>query len=150
MILRRGGGIRRIERIAADVSDLIGGGDATLVIDESGFSKKGVKSAGVARQWKARLGKVDNCQVGVFAALTDGIQSALVDKLHAIDDLGKRYVADVRCNQRVYTEEPQLRLPEPKRAKGRQAGVSALLSACLRTHIREPSEIIPRAQVIRC
>jgi SRSO17 transposase len=36
------------------------------VIDESGFSKKGTKSAGVARQHNGRLGKEDNCQVGVF------------------------------------------------------------------------------------
>jgi SRSO17 transposase len=36
------------------------------VIDESGFSKKGAKSAGVARQHNGRLGKEDNCQVGVF------------------------------------------------------------------------------------
>jgi SRSO17 transposase len=36
------------------------------VIDESGFSKKGAKSAGVARQHNGRLGKEDNCQVGVY------------------------------------------------------------------------------------
>jgi len=37
-----------------------------LVIDESGFVKKGVKSAGVARQYCGRVGKVANCQVGVY------------------------------------------------------------------------------------
>jgi SRSO17 transposase len=36
------------------------------VVDESGFSKKGDHSAGVARQHNGRLGKEDNCQVGVF------------------------------------------------------------------------------------
>ncbi len=36
------------------------------VIDESGFVKKGEESAGVARQYCGRLGKVENCQVGVF------------------------------------------------------------------------------------
>jgi SRSO17 transposase len=36
------------------------------VVDESGFAKKGTKSAGVARQHNGRLGKQDNCQVGVF------------------------------------------------------------------------------------
>ena len=40
-----------------------------LLIDESAFAKKGDKSAGVARQYNGRLGKVDNSQVGVFAAL---------------------------------------------------------------------------------
>jgi SRSO17 transposase len=36
------------------------------VVDESAFAKKGTKSAGVARQYNGRLGKEDNCQVGVF------------------------------------------------------------------------------------
>lgn len=42
--------------------------DAVLVLDASGFPKKGTASCGVARQWCGRLGKLDNCQVGVFAA----------------------------------------------------------------------------------
>lgn len=41
-----------------------------LLIDESAFAKKGDKSAGVSRQYNGRLGKVDNCQVGVFAAMS--------------------------------------------------------------------------------
>ena len=44
----------------------IGHADAVLVLDSSGFVKKGTASCGVARQWCGRLGKVDNCQVGVF------------------------------------------------------------------------------------
>lgn len=44
--------------------------DNALLIDESGFTKKGVKSVGVSRQWNGRLGKVDNCQVGVFGVLS--------------------------------------------------------------------------------
>ena len=39
-----------------------------VVIDPSGFPKKGTESCGVARQWCGRLGKVDNCQIGVFLA----------------------------------------------------------------------------------
>ncbi len=39
---------------------------AVLVIDETGFLKKGVKSAGVARQYTGTAGGVENCQVGVF------------------------------------------------------------------------------------
>ena len=58
------------EAIARDVDALLGGPSSVLLIDESGFSKKGEASAGVARQWNGRLGKVDNCQVGVFAALS--------------------------------------------------------------------------------
>ena len=39
-----------------------------MVIDPSAFPKKGTESCGVGRQWCGRLGKVDNCQVGVFLA----------------------------------------------------------------------------------
>jgi len=43
--------------------------DTMLAIDESGFTKKGNCSAAVARQYNGRMGKVDNCQVGVFTRL---------------------------------------------------------------------------------
>ncbi len=42
--------------------------EAVFVLDPSGFPKKGTASCGVARQWCGRLGKVENCQVGVFLA----------------------------------------------------------------------------------
>ena len=67
------------ERVAKEVDALVGGVDAMLLLDESGFAKKGNKSVGVARQWNGRLGKVDNSQVGVFAALSDGRRASLVD-----------------------------------------------------------------------
>ncbi len=48
--------------------------------DESGFAKKGVESCGVARQWYGRLGKVENCQVGVFLAYAADAGSAPLDR----------------------------------------------------------------------
>ena len=51
----------------------------SLVIDESAFAKKGDLSAGVGRQWNGRLGKTDNSQVGVFAAVVRDRVAALVD-----------------------------------------------------------------------
>jgi SRSO17 transposase len=51
-----------------DVAEEIGDPDGVLVVDGSGFPKKGTESCGVARQWCGRLGKLDNCQVGVFVA----------------------------------------------------------------------------------
>jgi len=48
--------------VAAELADP----EAVLVVDSSGFPKKGSASCGVARQWCGRLGKKDNCQVGVF------------------------------------------------------------------------------------
>jgi SRSO17 transposase len=50
------------------VAQTLGNADAVLVLDPSGFPKKGTASCGVARQWCGRLGKIDNCQVGVFLA----------------------------------------------------------------------------------
>ena len=76
-----------MNRIALDVSAILGGPDSALILDESAFSKKGTKSAGVARQYNGRLGKVDNCQVGVFASLTDGKSSSVVDAhLHLTEE----------------------------------------------------------------
>src|SRR5215831_3584067 len=49
------------------------------VIDESAFTKKGAHSAGVARQHNGRLGKEDNCQVGVFLIGVAPAGSALLD-----------------------------------------------------------------------
>jgi SRSO17 transposase len=68
-----------VRRIGREVSAMIGGPESALIIDESGFGKKGTKSVGVSRQWNGRLGKQDNCQVGVFAALSDGRNSSLTN-----------------------------------------------------------------------
>lgn len=53
--------------------------DLQLIIDESGFAKKGKKSEGVARQYNGSAGKIDNCQVGVFAALNAGSLTNLIN-----------------------------------------------------------------------
>ena len=59
-----------LQQIGWDTSDLLGEHpDNFLLVDETACTKKGKKSVGVARQWNGRLGKVDNCQVGVFTAL---------------------------------------------------------------------------------
>lgn len=58
----------------------MGDRDGAIIFDESGFVKKGNDSIGVARQYCGTIGKVDNCQVGVFAAYTSAHGYALVDK----------------------------------------------------------------------
>jgi SRSO17 transposase len=53
---------------------------AILILDPSAFPKKGTESCGVARQWCGRLGKIDNCQVGVFLAYSTTRATVLVDR----------------------------------------------------------------------
>src|SRR4051794_14872989 len=48
--------------------EVLGHPDAILILDPSAFPKTGTESCGVARQWCGRLGKQDNCQLGVFLA----------------------------------------------------------------------------------
>ena len=70
-----------LDQVALEADRWLGGtADSCLLIDESGFAKKGKHSVGVARQWCGRQGKVDNCQVGVFAALGKGHLSTLIDE----------------------------------------------------------------------
>ncbi len=47
----------------------IGDPDGVLIVDETGFLKKGTKSAGVARQYSGTAGRIENSQIGVFMAL---------------------------------------------------------------------------------
>ena len=65
---------------AKEADDRLGGRpESLLVIDESAIGKKGDSSVGVARQYNGRMGKQDNCQVGVFAVLNCGAHSAMID-----------------------------------------------------------------------
>jgi SRSO17 transposase len=57
----------------------LGEPDAVLVFDPSAFPKHGAASVGVQRQWCGRLGKVENCQVGVYLAYVTRADHALVD-----------------------------------------------------------------------
>jgi SRSO17 transposase len=54
--------------------------DAVLVIDETGFLKKGRKSAGVARQYSGTAGRVENCQIGVFLAYAAAAGRTFLDR----------------------------------------------------------------------
>ena len=52
--------------LQAYVVQHLGDAEAVMVLDETGFLKKGSKSAGVARQYSGTAGRIENCQVGVF------------------------------------------------------------------------------------
>jgi SRSO17 transposase len=56
------------------------GPDGVLIIDEIGFIKKGVRSAGVARQYTGTTGKIDSCQIGVFLAYATDTGRTLIDR----------------------------------------------------------------------
>ena len=90
-----GGTIRGLQRFISDVrwdeeqmrwnyhqlvAEEMGDPDGVLMFDETGFVKKGKDSVGVARQYCGTLGKVENCQVGVFAGYASRHGYALVDK----------------------------------------------------------------------
>lgn len=68
-----------ITELVRQVAVELGRSDAVLVFDPSAFPKKGSESVGVQRQWCGRLGKVDNCQVGVYLAYASAEEHALVD-----------------------------------------------------------------------
>lgn len=65
--------------LVRQVAEDLGEPDGVIVFDPSAFAKKGTKSVGVARQWCGRLGKLDNCQVGVFMAYVTRKGHALVN-----------------------------------------------------------------------
>ena len=67
--------------LRAHVAAAIGDVGGVLIPDETGFLKKGTKSAGVARQYSGTAGRIENCQVGVFLAYAvPGAGRALIDR----------------------------------------------------------------------
>jgi SRSO17 transposase len=62
------------------VIDRIGDENGILIVDETGFLKKGDKSAGVARQYSGTAGRVENCQIGVFLAYRSDRGTAFIDR----------------------------------------------------------------------
>ncbi|MFI2478455.1 transposase, partial [Nocardia xishanensis] len=62
------------------VSEALACPDGVLVPDETGFVKKGVKSAGVQRQYSGTAGRVENSQLGVFLAYAGRSGRALIDR----------------------------------------------------------------------
>jgi SRSO17 transposase len=62
------------------VVEHLGAPDGVLIIDETGFLKKGTRSAGVARQYSGTAGRVENCQIGVFLAYASAKGHALIDR----------------------------------------------------------------------
>ncbi len=86
----------RREQVIAALGDASG----VLVVDESGFVKKGMKSCGVARQYSGTAGRIENCQIGVLLGYASrpgraGIDRALYLPREWADEAGRRAEAGV-------------------------------------------------------
>ena len=100
------------DRLRTYVTDYLAAKDAVGVIDETGFLKKGLHSAGVARQYSGTAGRVENCQIGVFVAYASDKGQTLLDReLY----LPKEWTSDrERCrragipDQRAFATKPAL------------------------------------------
>jgi SRSO17 transposase len=80
--------------------EILGKEDSVLVIDETGFLKKGNKSAGVKRQYSGTAGRIENCQIGVFLAYATRQGQTLIDRELYIpkewaDDMPRRLEAHI-------------------------------------------------------
>jgi SRSO17 transposase len=81
-LLRRAGwdvdGVR--DDVRGYVVEHLGDRDGVLIADDTGFLKKGTRSAGVQRQYSGTAGRTENCQVGVFLAYASRYGHALIDR----------------------------------------------------------------------
>lgn len=96
------------------VNEDLGRPDAALIFDETSFVKKGQDSIGVAKQYCGTIGKVENCQVGVFAAYVSENGYSIVDKRIFLPE--KWFTDDYRARRKkcrlpedtVFQSKPQL------------------------------------------
>ncbi|GHE27302.1 hypothetical protein GCM10018781_79870 [Kitasatospora indigofera] len=99
--------------IRAYVLEHLGADDGVLIVDETGFLKKGIASAGVQRQYTGTAGRIENTQVGVFLAYASRRGRALIDRrLYLPDaswcqDAGRRTRAGVP-EQSQFATKPTL------------------------------------------
>jgi SRSO17 transposase len=117
-----------LDQVAHDVDAAFGDSENRfMVIDESANAKKGNKSVGVARQWNGRLGKVDNCQVGVFAGLgCDGDITLTDERLYLpqewIDAPRRCDRAGIPEKERIFRSKAQLALEMIRHARKQGIG----------------------------
>jgi SRSO17 transposase len=84
--------------VQAYVAEHLGTADDVLIIDDTGFVKKGITSAGVQRQYSGASGRTENCQISVFAAYATTRGHALVDRELYLPKSPKSWAEDAeRC-----------------------------------------------------
>src|SRR5580704_2465633 len=111
--------------VRAYVVEQLGDADGVLIADDTGFLKKGTRSAGVQRQYSGTAGRTENCQVGVFLAYASRFGHALIDR--------ELYLP------RSWTDDPQ---------RCRAAGIPA--EAEFTTKPRQAQAMIARAVAAGC
>jgi SRSO17 transposase len=131
-----GGCIRGMQRFISDavwdeeqmqwnyhhlVADEMGDPDGVLMFDETGFVKKGKDSVGVARQYCGSLGKVENCQVGVFAGYASRHGYALVDK--------RLFLPEVWWSEEYATRRRKCNVPDALGFQSKPQLAAAMLEA---------------------
>ena len=106
-----------LQSVGQDLSALFGqrAEPVGLIIDESGHRKSGSKSVGVCRQYLGSIGKTDNGQVGVFAALSQGDDAGMVDvRLYLskewTDDKKRCDKAGIPIGEQKFKTKPRLAL----------------------------------------
>jgi SRSO17 transposase len=109
------------------VMEHVGAADGVLIVDETGFLKKGTKSVGVQRQYSGTAGRIENCQIGVFLAYASRHGRAFVDRelylpREWMDDPARCAEAGVPAD-RTFATKPQLALRMIERTW--EAGVHA-------------------------
>lgn len=85
-----------------EVISALGDPSGVLVVDETGFLKKGTHSVGVARQYSGTAGRIENCQIGVFLAYASRLGQALIDRRLYLPEA---WAADRARRQRVQVPE---------------------------------------------
>ena len=112
-----------LEEFQKEVAAELGDPDGVINADETGFPKKGTKSVGVKRQYAGCLGRVDNCQVGVFLNYCTLKGHVLIDRRVYLPeewatDMSRREEAGVPAEV-IFRTKPELALAMIERAAER-------------------------------
>lgn len=116
------------EQMLWDVAQSLGDPSGVICLDPSGFAKKGTKSVGVCRQWCGRQGKVDNCQVGVFASYASSKGRALLD---AQLSLSKDWIIDAERREKCRVPEERRYMTHWELADELLLNVSSIPHGCI-------------------
>jgi len=103
-----------LHELRSHVNECLGNEDGTINVDETGFAKKGEKSVGVKRQYSGTLGRVENCQIGVFANYCSTRGHTMIDRRLYLpkewaEDTSRREEAGVPAGV-IFRTKPELAL----------------------------------------